>query len=148
MVCLEIRFFHLNGLQNPNRIWHNAFPGLVPLSSSRRYEMKFAERFSCIVGGTVHATPLNARSNNEEREMSIFGEQLVYVNAGVVESLKSASEPRGASSRADMHRALVEYWGSLKQELESRQDVTMRTHAMLAYMWTNAALRKDISYPG
>lgn len=80
--------------------------------------------------------------------MSIFGEQLVYVNAGVVEWLKSASEPRGASSRADMHRALVEYWGSLKQELESRQDVTMRTHAMLAYMWTNAALRKDISYPG
>ena len=119
--------------------------------------MKFSEGYSCIIGGAVYSTPLNCSNENHvEREMSVFGEQLVYVNAGVVEKLKMRPDLAGeAISTPDTHavralelrRTLVEYWASLRQELESREDVTVRTHAMLAYVWTNAALHRNISYP-
>jgi hypothetical protein len=116
--------------------------------------MRFAPNFSCIIGGAVYSTPVGA-SFEDEREMSVFGEQLVYVNVGLVEQLKADAHAEvGVHNEDDdyvehaLQRRLVGFWGTLRQELvELQEQVTVRALAMLAHMWTNMALRRDISYP-
>jgi hypothetical protein len=139
-----------------------AFPFCIffPVSPRRlpmkqRYEMRFAPNFSCIIGGAVYSTPMGA-SVEDEREKSIFGEQLVYVNVGLVEQLKANAHAEiGVNNNDDdveevLQRRLVGFWGTLRRELVElvlQERVTVRTLAMLAHMWTNMALRRDISYP-
>lgn len=132
------------------------FSGFFPVSPRRlfmkqRYEMKFAPNFSCIIGGAVYSTPVG-RSVEEEREMSIFGEQLVYINVGLVEQLKADAHAEVGVNNDDVEDALQRrlggFWGTLRQGLmEGQERVTVRALAMLAHMWTNMALRRDISYP-
>eukprot|EP00934_Nitzschia_sp_Nitz4_P000625 Nitzschia sp. Nitz4//scaffold38_size140716//49544//51475//NITZ4_003137-RA/size140716-snap-gene-0.161-mRNA-1//-1//CDS//3329550048//625//frame0 len=58
-----------------------------------RYEMHFDQEYTCIVGGHVRSMTIGSET---ESDMSTFGVQLVYINAGFVEHSRenSSSECR------------------------------------------------------
>jgi hypothetical protein len=99
----------------------------------------------------VYSTSVG-RSVEDGRELSSFGEQLVYVNVGMVEQLKADAHADVGVNNDDVEDALQRrlggFGGTLRQGLmEGQERVTVRALAMLAHMWTNMALRRDISYP-
>jgi len=48
--------------------------------------MEFSKEFSCIIGGTVRTVP---RESEQEIDCVKFGEDLLYVNAGLLEKYRN-----------------------------------------------------------
>jgi hypothetical protein len=78
-----------------------------------RYEMKFAQDFSCILGGFVNSV---ARGTNEEMKYGKFGVELVYANVGLLEKLRNES----GDDMLEYTRKLVEISNSVSDELETQ----------------------------
>ena len=101
--------------------------------------MKFSEEFTCITGGAVWCVQ---RGSNEERDMSKFGEDLVYINAGLVEHYREAA----GTDESEFRRRLVYLASSIREHLES-EGGSVRAIAMIQHLFMSAQHRK-ISYPG
>jgi hypothetical protein len=79
-----------------------------------RYEMKFAQDFSCILGGFVNSV---ARGTNEEMKYGKFGVELVYAsNVGLLEKLRNEM----GDDMLECTRKLVEISNSVSDELETQ----------------------------
>jgi hypothetical protein len=105
-----------------------------------RYEMKFAQDFSCIIGGFVNSVP---RGTNEEMDMSKFCVELVYANVGLLEKLRNEA----GNDMLEYTRKLVEVSNSVSDELETQgvSELGIAT-LQLKRMFLRAPLT-GISYP-
>jgi hypothetical protein len=62
-------------------------PLSVPSDSS--YEMQFSPNFTCITGGQVKSVPMGS---DTEFDMSVFGTELIYINAGLVQQCNDSGD--------------------------------------------------------
>jgi hypothetical protein len=147
-----------NGMPVPTRMWfreisvdaeRRIFRGTIDWigthgttwqgNRSWRYEMQFAEDYTCITGGAVRCV---TRDSEEETEMSVFGEDLVYVNAGLLERIRTEAGSDGAEYRLRIvHLSSSIFERCLQAHVGSVRAMAMIQHLLLA------AQTKNISYP-
>jgi hypothetical protein len=115
------------------------------------YEIRFDERFTCIVGGHVashyHGT---ARGGIDQvRELSRYGEDLVYINAALYENFLSAlstvsgyrAAPGIDAERSSFERTHQEFADRESQAIRQRlmeEGASVRTIAAVHRVWTAA----------
>ena len=118
------------------------------------YEMIFDEKFTCIVGGSV--TSFEAHTPETPRELSRYGESLVYVNAALYREFRRlvteeeqqqqlVANNNGENSNTDNAVALNQDWSdrfrsrSLELRLRlQRENAGVRTIAMVHRLMTVA----------
>lgn len=122
------------------------------------YEMHFDSTFTCIVSGTVHCVVAsnddNEDSSTQRQEMSQFGTDLVYVNAGIVnafedmmnddtlfpEILNSRSDeppPVDTDTPAEMFPRYTHISRAMRRRLQA-EGASVRTVAMLNMIFTHS----------
>jgi hypothetical protein len=109
-----------------------------------RYEIRFANDFSCIIGGNVLATQIG----RDESEMSRFGSDLIYLNCGMLEDMKDNGsdviDMRGYG-RGVSPALITDQLRSIRQQMEeisSPPESIERLQALFVL-----AQSRDISYP-
>jgi hypothetical protein len=107
---------------------------------SWRYEMKFAEEYTCITGGAVYC--ITSDFEEQETEMSVFGEDLVYANAGLLEQIRTEAGSDGAEYRL----RIVRLSSSIFERGLQAHGGSVRAMAMMQHLLL-AAQTKNISYP-
>jgi hypothetical protein len=105
-----------------------------------KYEIQFAEEYTCITGGAVRCVALD--SEEQETEMSVFGEDLVYVNAGLLEQIRTEAGSDGAEYRLRIVRLSSSIFERcLQAHVGSGRAMALIQHLLMA------AQTKNISYP-
>ena len=111
------------------------------------YEMVFDEQFTCIVGGSV--TSFEVHSPETPRELSRYGESLVYVNAALYREFRrmvTEEEAQVAAASSNNDNAVANQdWSdrfraqSLQVRLRlQRENAAVRTIAMVHRLMTIA----------
>ena len=101
------------------------------------YEMHFAEGFTCITSGSVKSV---SHGSEQAIDMSIFAEELVYINIGLLEKYRKDTESTESYQR-NLATLSTEVFAQMQ-----RAEASMRSLAMLQYVWSEAA-QSAISYP-
>jgi len=103
------------------------------------YEMHFDSQLTCIVSGTVHCVVSGSTSREE---MSRFGDELIYVNAGICsvfeEWISSEELAAGSANESTSSQALVSYRDratSFRRRLHA-EGATVRTVALVGRIMT------------
>ena len=104
--------------------------------------MQFDEYYSCILGGYVNSVALGSEV---ERDMSKFGVELLYINAGLVEQCKESDDFRLLTRSV----ALLENLGTVGNIAPNDVDIMrMSSISGLLRMFQLALWQRgNISYP-
>lgn len=105
-----------------------------------RYEIVFADDFSCIIGGAVYT---QQNHTDSESCMSRFGEDLIYLNCGLLEDLKSNEST--LNSRGVAYSNLTNRLQSIRRQMEAINAPTESTDRLQAMFLL--AYTRDINYP-
>jgi hypothetical protein len=107
-----------------------------------KYEMHFAEEYTYITGGAIRSVTRD--SEEQETEMSVFGEELVgvYVNGGLLEQIRTEA----GSDDTEYRLRIVRLSSSILERRLQTQGASARAMSMIQHLLM-AAQTTNISYP-